>query len=271
MKAVLVMFGSMWLACAAYAHAASALCVASTLDGTLRLSATGKCKAGEIQLGSFDGATLQLSGINVQIVSGAGATDAAVNGRGNLIVGYDANTAGHGRTGSHNLVVGDEHTYTSFGGLVAGFQNSVTGKWASAIGGEENTASGDNSCVTAGFSNVAGGAGSSVTGGQRNEASSTASVVGGGLSNTVSGSNSVVSGGEGNTASAGFIHPSTVSGGNGNVASGEGSSVSGGVANVASGTWASISGGANLTQPVQSGWAAGSDTGNAIVGDFESP
>src|SRR5690242_19945710 len=40
----------------------------------------------EIQIGHFDGTTLQFTGINVQIVSGSGATN-AVNGTGNLIVG----------------------------------------------------------------------------------------------------------------------------------------------------------------------------------------
>ena len=64
------------------------------------------------------GRTLRVSGVNLQIVSGAGATDGPVNGLGNLIVGYNedeaANSCGPGgcvnrpavRTGSHNLVVG---------------------------------------------------------------------------------------------------------------------------------------------------------------------
>src|SRR5207244_9575129 len=113
------------------AHAVTgALCIKATLNGSLKMRATGICKSSEIQIGSFDGTTLQFSGINVQIVSGSGTTDAAVNGKGNLIVGYNANTGAHARTGSHNLVVGDEHTYISYGGLVAGFHNTVTAPFA---------------------------------------------------------------------------------------------------------------------------------------------
>ena len=104
------------------AHAVTGLiCIKNTLNGSLKMRAPGPCKATEIQLGSFDGTTLQFSGINVQIVSGAGSTDAPVNGKGNLIVGYDKGTMGQTRTGSHNVVVGDEHEYTNYGGLVAGF------------------------------------------------------------------------------------------------------------------------------------------------------
>src|SRR5438552_8391223 len=79
--------------------ATGALCIKNTLNGSLKMRSTGTCRATEIQLGSFDGMTLQLSGINLQIVSGAGATDGPVNGKGNLIVGYDANTGGLARTG----------------------------------------------------------------------------------------------------------------------------------------------------------------------------
>ena len=36
-----------------------------------------------------DGSTLLLSGLNLQLESGAGSTGAPVNGLGNLIIGYD--------------------------------------------------------------------------------------------------------------------------------------------------------------------------------------
>jgi hypothetical protein len=72
------------------AHAVTgALCIKSTLNSSLKMRATGICKSSEIQIGSFDGTTLQFSGINVQVVSGSGATDGALNGKGNLIVGYN--------------------------------------------------------------------------------------------------------------------------------------------------------------------------------------
>ena len=51
--------------------------------------------------------TIRFSGVNVQIVDGSGNTSGAVNGRGNLIVGYnELRGSGDVRTGSHNIVVG---------------------------------------------------------------------------------------------------------------------------------------------------------------------
>ena len=191
---------------ASQAHALTgAICVSIKLNGSLKLRATGVCKSKEIQLGSFDGTTLQFSGINLQVVSGSGKTDGTVNGKGNLIVGYDepglCNDSGlpgttcrsdadcgafpasscviGAKTGSHNLVVGAAHGYSSYGGLVAGELNVVSGPYASVTGGSFDTASG---------------------------------------------------------------------------------------------TGASVSGGRGLTQPAISGWAAGSaESGNVVVGDFESP
>jgi hypothetical protein len=94
--------------------------------------------------------TMVFTGVNVQIVSGSGATDGTVNGTGNLIIGYNATTTSPTQTGSHNLVVGDEHTFSSFGGLVAGFENAITGQWASVSGGTGNTASGLDVSVSGG-------------------------------------------------------------------------------------------------------------------------
>jgi len=172
------------------AHAVSAaLCIAKTLKGTLRMRADGKCRGSELQLGSFDGTTLQLSGINLQIVSGTGFTDAPVNGTGNLIVGYNANTGGHDRTGSHNLIVGDEHDYALYGGLVTGLRNTIAAPWTTAIGGNGNTANGFGATVTGGVDNTASGTGASVSGGSFNVAN---------------GLDTSVSGGPGLSASANF-------------------------------------------------------------------
>ena len=93
---------------------------------------------------SIVGTDAYFSGFNVHIQSGTGATDGPLNGRGNLIVGYNKASNGQTRTGSHNLIVGDEHEYTSFGGFVAGLANRVTGVYASVSGGEDNTTSGIN-------------------------------------------------------------------------------------------------------------------------------
>lgn len=59
------------------------------------------------------GNTLLFTGMNLQVESGAGATDAAVNGLGNVIIGYDENPGK--QTGSHNLVLGDGQAFTSYG------------------------------------------------------------------------------------------------------------------------------------------------------------
>ena len=80
------------------AHAVSALCIRTTLNGTLHFRALGACRPGEIQIGSFDGTTLRFTGINVQIVSGSGTTDGPVNGKGNLIIGYNENSCAVDRT-----------------------------------------------------------------------------------------------------------------------------------------------------------------------------
>jgi hypothetical protein len=85
----------------------------------------------------------------VQVVSGSGATD-AVNGKGNLIVGYNRATFGQVRTGSNNLIVGDEHEYTSYAGLVVGFHNTISGASASVSGGVNNTASANGASVSGG-------------------------------------------------------------------------------------------------------------------------
>ena len=170
------------------AHAITgAICISAKLNGSLKMRATGACKATEIQLGSFDGTTLQFSGINVQVVSGSGTTAGAVNGKGNLIVGYNEpglcgdvvtpcntnadcpNGAGAcqtaPKTGSHNLIVGLANAYTSYGGLVAGDRNTISGPFASVSGGGENTASGFSASVSGGFLNSVSGVAASVSGG----------------------------------------------------------------------------------------------------------
>jgi len=49
--------------------------------------------------------------------SGSGATEGMINGLGNLIVGYNEDVGSNAtRTGSHNLVVGIEHSYSSYAG-----------------------------------------------------------------------------------------------------------------------------------------------------------
>ena len=152
------------------------------------------------------GPNITFRGANIHIVSGSGVTDDHIStggkltGLGNLIIGYDELFSGQvaNRGGSHNLVVGRFHVFTSsaFGGLVAGEFNTVSAEGASVSGGRENTASGIFASVSGGLSNTASNLEASVSSGVGNTASARdASVLGGGQ-NTASGFGSVVLGGQ---------------------------------------------------------------------------
>lgn len=217
-----------------------------------------------------DDTNLYFTGINVHIRNGKGHTMTA-NGLGNLIVGYNEESdTGSQRSGSHNIVVGDRHNYTSYGGFVAGRQNTISDSFASVSGGYGNTASGDFSSVSGGEYNTASGAGASVSGGENNEALALASSITGGKHNRASGYYSLVAGGGHNEAGLGndaqsrfaailggegniagnkssdnfdLAEHATIIGGKGNLSKGAFATVSGGTANNAIGKYSSISGG----------------------------
>jgi len=177
---------------------------------------------------------------NVHVQSGSGRTDdgyygngGVLSGLGNLVVGYNELSSSGPRTGSHNFIVGTDHSYTSYSGLVAGSSNSSLEPYT----------------LTGGCLNTASGFASSVSGGHSNTASGDYSLVSGGADNNASGFISSVSGGAGNTAS-GFA-ASSVSGGSGNTASGHYASVSGGSGNTASGLLSSVLGGLNKTATLE--------------------
>jgi hypothetical protein len=217
----------------------------------------GRCRANETKLGSFaalqkllaalevadDGSTLRLSGVNLQVVSGSGATDGPTNGTGNVIVGYnDLDEAS--RAGSHNLVVGSRNAYTSYGGLVTGRDNEVAGPFAAILAGRSSSALGESAVVAGGRSNEVRGEGAVCVGGADGSASGRGAVVVGGDSNSANGALAVVSGGRGNDAPAAS---SAVGGGFQNLARGELSVVSGGVNRTASGEGEWVAG--SLSQP----------------------
>ena len=114
---------------------------------------------------------------NVHIRSGSGATDGAVNGKGNLVIGYNEGANG---TGSHNIVVGLGHTYSSYGSFVTGLYNTVSGPYTSVSGGSSNKAIGLADSVSGGSNNIASGESSSVSGGENNKAEAHESSIGGG-------------------------------------------------------------------------------------------
>jgi len=190
---------------------------------------------------SKDGDNVIFEKCNVYIRNGSGQTDGTVNGLGNLIIGYNEITGENlKRTGSHNLVIGPEHAYSSFGGLVAGRENTLRAPYASITGGRLNTAS---------------GLGASVSGGSVNTASKDFASVSGGKNNEAQGLNASVSGGTSNSAQG---HFSSVTGGSDNAASGFAASVSGGSGNVAKGNYTSISGGKQRDAVEQDSWRGGS-------------
>jgi hypothetical protein len=207
---------------------------------------TARIAALEAKLASLtvSGNDVIFNGVNVHVRNSMGNT-ATVNGTGNLIVGYnELRGSGDVRTGSHNIVVGQKHNYNSYGGLVAGGVNSITGPYASVSGGAGNTASGTASSVSGGDGNTAKNYAASVSGGRYNTASGNYSFVGGGGGGTAV---------EGNKAVAIY---SAVLGGASNIAGdpaltdqsiGYQSSVSGGAYNIASGQRSFIGGGGGGT------------------------
>ena len=198
---------------AAGAAGAQVVCIKnSPRGGPIRTRAV--CKPTEAQIGTLAalqallgalssedaGTTLRLAGVNLQIVSGSGTTNGTPNGRGNLVVGYNADNAGDGadtRTGSHNIVIGDDHTYTSHGGLVGGLDNTISDVGACVLTGSQNAATAAYASVTAGAQNTASGPVSAVSGGYLNTATGPNSAVSGGSANTAAGTDSTVSGGGG--------------------------------------------------------------------------
>jgi hypothetical protein len=183
-----------------------------------------------------------ITGANLRIVNGLGRTDCGdpvpipdcPNGLGNLIVGYNELRSPdiveilgpNDRTGSHMIIVGSQHSFSSFGGLVVGLQNTVSNVFASVSGGAGNTASGAWASVAGGENNTASDVGAAVSGGVLNRASGIDSSISGGRENTASGSSASVSGGGGNTASG---TNSAVSGGLNRTAEGDFDWVAGGL------------------------------------------
>lgn len=145
---------------------------------------------------SIDGDNLVLTGMNFQVVSGSGDTDGDVNGTGNIIIGYNEKDDNQDETsGSHNLIVGRDHSYESYGGIVAGEDNEITRQGASVLGGFRNSADGMLGVVVGGQFNQADGLASVVVAGELNRTTGRSSTIDGGESNLCSGQSSVIGGG----------------------------------------------------------------------------
>jgi len=225
-----------------------------------------------VELDNGDGTTsttMLFSGVNVQIVNGLGATNGneanptsltpdgtSVNGLGNLIVGYNelGNPTVDDRTGSHNLIVGRANTFTSYGSLVTGWQNTSGGVYSSVTAGNMNMANADFSVINGGLSNTTSNVASVIIGGRGNIASGFGATVVGGRDNLASGGSATVTGGRFNVAQG---PRSLVAGGESNLATGGTSSVTGGSLNTAVGLSSNVSGGASRTASGDDDWVAG--------------
>lgn len=216
--------------------------------------------------------TVRFSGVNVQIVNGVGNT-ATVNGKGNLLIGYDetdisgsfkcslgtnpttlaivtnqtecisagGSWATSHKSGSHYLVMGSQNNYSRWGGVVSGVRNTSNYNYASLLGGYTNAAGGEYAVVTGGSENTASGARASVSGGQNNIARGGWASVSAGRNNVADGGWAGISGGSDNVTQSGPAN--SVSGGWGNIAMGQFASVTGGSQNIGSGVYASVNGG----------------------------
>lgn len=199
------------------------------------LNTTVAAQSAKLKFVTVQGTDMYITGANLNIRNGSGSTSGALgapfnnqpNGLGNLIIGYNEATGNPGQThaGSHNLVLGEKNTYTSIGGIVAGYSNSITSPYATVTGGAYSTASGTWSSVSGGEGNMAIVQGAAVSGGLGGIAGGRWASVTGGSENTASAESSAVCGGSANTASGLF---STVTGGTGNKVTAQSSSISGG-------------------------------------------
>ncbi len=198
--------------------------------GTTAVNASILSHASYTDTGIDGKPTITFTGVNVQVVSGSGSTSGAVNGEGNLIVGYAEHPGGHPQSGSNDLILGSNNGWSSYGELVGGSGDQATGAFASVLG-DDNTASGAESSVSGGENGLASTAAASVGGGNHDTASGTNGAwVAGGYRNTSNGSSTAVTGGASNTAHGAN---SSVTGGQYNLASDSYSSVSGGCDGVA--------------------------------------
>lgn len=97
-----------------------------------RLSKRLRCISSE-----SNGGDLIIEGCNLHVQNGLGRSS-ATNGKGNLIIGYneleDSGVVPE-RRGSHNVIVGPQHQYTSVGSIISGKSHTVTGMYSSSIGG----------------------------------------------------------------------------------------------------------------------------------------
>ena len=228
---------------------------------------------------------IMFTGANLHIQSGGDATDdniettGSLTGLGNLIIGYNANDTDD-RTGSHNIIVGDLHSYTSYGALVVGNDNESSAPHASVLSGTKNKSSQQYATVVGGNNNLSDGVGAHISGGSYGFISEDHGSIFGGKLNSVSGKYGSIIGGTSNTAvgelstvlggtSSSAEGTSALVSGENNVAQGDHSLILGGSGNTTTGSYSAILSGENNTA---SGSHASISAGynNLASGDYSS-
>ena len=119
------------------------------VDGAVGLPEVGAERAFRV-----DGSehAIYFEGVNVIVRSGAGSTE-VVDGLGNIIIGYDEDDKdgdSDDKSGSHNLIIGPYHTYSSYGAIVAGSNNTSLAPYGSVLGGEGSVVAGEMGVVLGG-------------------------------------------------------------------------------------------------------------------------
>lgn len=157
--------------------------------------------------------TIRFTGVNVQVVNGEGAT-ISKNGEGNLVIGYDENYSDRPQTGSHNLIVGEEQGFTSFGSIVGGRENYDGGVEHEGDGGAFSFVVGEGNVIDEpDYAAISGGQGnqidpdswhSSIGGGKNNEIDEDVedATISGGAEGRARAAASAIEGGRGNATEA---------------------------------------------------------------------
>jgi len=203
---------------------------------------------------------------NIVLRNGTGTTDGETNGKGNLVIGYNEIDDDSARVGSHNMVLGMANSYSSFGGIIAGYDNVQRGEYSSILGGTDNLVTGSRAVIVSGQSNIASGENSVAIAGSTNEAEAQGAVTITGQSNVASGIFSTVTAGSSNDTSGLYA---AVVGGDGNEAAGQASVVLSGQFNLANARSSAIVAGTENTtngntSAILAGWT--NRTGSPYAG-----
>jgi len=98
------------------------------------------------------GNTIFVTGANLQVRHSSNAS-AAVNGLGNVIIGYNEVMDAEFRGGSNNLIIGSGHEWKASSNLIAGYQNSAYGTYNSILSGMGHMAWYDQNVIVTGTEN----------------------------------------------------------------------------------------------------------------------